>query len=186
MAFLASLRDSYSTIFQPDPRIPEYHSLLPGLISDKIGESDSLAHAPISNLTATYIALNVSQLVGVRYKAQHVAIDHYLCYIIRAQLPSVATTSFKRVSLPSMPLPSDTWQITFLVLYALFPRTSVPTLPFFPHYLHYHHYLQHHEAKQVKNSPFGKPTLLLLTPTLLPYLPFASNKDNLAVTEQLK
>ena len=107
MAFLASLRDSYFTIFQPDPRIPECHSLLLGLISDKIRESDSLGHAPISNLTATYLALNASQLVGLRHKAQHMAIDPYLCYIIRAQLPSVATTSFKWVSLLSMPLPSN-------------------------------------------------------------------------------
>ena len=121
MAFLASLRDSYSTIFQPDPHIPEYHSLLPRLISDKIGESDSLAHVPISNLTATYLALNVSQLVGLRHKVQHVAIDHYLCYVIRAQLPSVATTSFKWVSLPSMPLLRNTRRITSPVLYVLFP-----------------------------------------------------------------
>ena len=73
--FLVSLRDSYSTIFQPDPHIPEYHSLLLGLISDKIGESNSLAHTPISNLPATYHALNASQLVGLRYKAKHVAVE---------------------------------------------------------------------------------------------------------------
>ena len=187
MAFLASLRDFYSTIFQPNPRIPEYHSLLLGLISDKIRESDSLAHAPISNLTATYLTLNTSQLVGLRHKAQHVAVNHYLCYIIRVQLSSVATTSFKRISLPSMPLPSNARRITSLVLYALFPRTSAPTLPLFPHYLlHYCHYLQCHEAEQVKNSPFSKPTLLLPTPTLPPYLPFTSDKDNLAIAEQLK
>ena len=63
----------------------------------------------------------------------------------------------------------------------------MPTLPFFPHYLlHYCHYLQCHEAEQVKNSPFGKPTLLLPTPTLLLDLPFTSDKDNLTIAEQLE
>ena len=82
MALLANLRNSYSTIFQPDPCIPEYNTLQPGLHPDHIGEDKSLIHAPISNLVATYLALNASQLVGLQSKIQHVASDHFLCYVI--------------------------------------------------------------------------------------------------------